>query len=442
MKKILIGALLALATVAHAATKVPVQMLDTTSSTSGQVVVSGGPSGVSSWGSVSLGGLTPVAANTVLANATGSTATPTAFAMPSCSGTNNALRWTAGTGFTCASSIALTSSGLNQFAATTSAQLASVISDETGSGPLVFATSPTLGAATFTGNTTLGYASPNFILNDTSGTGSATAQFASNGTIQWIIQKTSSNNLNIGRFNAGSQVDQPISISNSTGLVSMPDGLSVGNLTATGTVSGITGRLLGVQVFTASGTYTPTSGTGRAIIRVQAPGGGGGGSTTTGSGQVSIAQGGSSGSYAEAYWTSPSTQTVTIGAVGAAGASGGTGGTGGTTSVGSIVSCPGGNGGATQAASTPPLANGGAAAPSACTVSGATLILSRPGSAGQIGAALSTTQYWPVQGGISSWGAYTTGYGFGGVGSAIGQSTSGVAGFAAGAGFVIVYDYQ
>lgn len=39
---------------------------------------------------------------------------------------------------------AFTSSPLSQFAATTSAQLAGVISDETGSGALVFATSPTL----------------------------------------------------------------------------------------------------------------------------------------------------------------------------------------------------------------------------------------------------------------------------------------------------------
>ena len=48
---------------------------------------------------------------------------------------------------------ALTTNPLSQFAATTSAQLAGVISDETGSGALVFATSPTLvtpniGAAT------------------------------------------------------------------------------------------------------------------------------------------------------------------------------------------------------------------------------------------------------------------------------------------------------
>jgi hypothetical protein len=39
---------------------------------------------------------------------------------------------------------ALASGGLDQFSATTSAELAGVISDETGSGLLVFATSPTL----------------------------------------------------------------------------------------------------------------------------------------------------------------------------------------------------------------------------------------------------------------------------------------------------------
>ena len=55
--------------------------------------------------------------------------------------------------------LGLTTSGLNQFAATTSAQLAGVISDETGSGALVFATSPTLitpvlGTATATKITT------------------------------------------------------------------------------------------------------------------------------------------------------------------------------------------------------------------------------------------------------------------------------------------------
>lgn len=72
----------------------------------------------------------------------------TSLAAPTTSGTtkmvitdaNGTLSWAnvAGGGD------ALTASPLSQFAATTSAQLAGVISDETGSGALVFATSPTL----------------------------------------------------------------------------------------------------------------------------------------------------------------------------------------------------------------------------------------------------------------------------------------------------------
>lgn len=52
-------------------------------------------------GKVTLASLATQAANTVVANVTGSTASPTAFAMPSCSATGNALGYTSGTGFTC-----------------------------------------------------------------------------------------------------------------------------------------------------------------------------------------------------------------------------------------------------------------------------------------------------------------------------------------------------
>lgn len=48
---------------------------------------------------------------------------------------------------------AVTTTNLSQFAATTSAQLAGVISDETGSGSLVFGTSPTITTATLSGDT-------------------------------------------------------------------------------------------------------------------------------------------------------------------------------------------------------------------------------------------------------------------------------------------------
>lgn len=49
--------------------------------------------------------------------------------------------------------LAVINNGLGQFAATTSAELASVISDETGTGSLVFATSPTISTSILTGST-------------------------------------------------------------------------------------------------------------------------------------------------------------------------------------------------------------------------------------------------------------------------------------------------
>jgi len=75
MKRLFACALLALSSVAFGATTVPIQLI------------------------------TPIAANTVVTNATGSTATPTAFVMPSCSTSTSALQWTSGTGFVCNTAI-------------------------------------------------------------------------------------------------------------------------------------------------------------------------------------------------------------------------------------------------------------------------------------------------------------------------------------------------
>jgi hypothetical protein len=105
MKKIF-AALLALATsVAFGATLSPITLLNPAGSTSGQAIVSTGASSAPAWGGIGVNGIAAIAANTVLANATGSSANPTAFAMPSCSTGTSALQWTSGTGFTCASSL-------------------------------------------------------------------------------------------------------------------------------------------------------------------------------------------------------------------------------------------------------------------------------------------------------------------------------------------------
>jgi hypothetical protein len=143
MRKLL-ASLLLLCGTAIAATTTPVQLLNPAGSTAGQAIVSNGPSAVPTWGTVTAGTLAPIAANTVLGNFTGASAAPAASAVPSCSTANSALKYTTSTGLSCGTTFALTSGNLSQFAATTSAQLAGVLSDETGgSGVAVFNASPT-----------------------------------------------------------------------------------------------------------------------------------------------------------------------------------------------------------------------------------------------------------------------------------------------------------
>jgi hypothetical protein len=68
-------------------------------------------------GLVTTADLATQSANTVLANVTGSNASPTAFAMPSCSTTSSALTWTSGAGFACNAAINASQLGGATFAA-------------------------------------------------------------------------------------------------------------------------------------------------------------------------------------------------------------------------------------------------------------------------------------------------------------------------------------
>jgi hypothetical protein len=150
-----------------------------------------------------------------------------------------------------------------------------------------------------------------------------------------------------------------------------------------------TGRLLNVQVFTASGTYTPTVGTNSIITEGIAGGGGGGGTGTSGAG---------------------------------------TGGTGGTTSLGSLLSCSGGGGG-TPGVTTSNSGIGGAGG----AVATATMKL--PGSAGSNG---QPTYSQSALGGDGGAGLDGAGNGVGGSGSTAGGSagvnTGGGGGGAGGGG--------
>jgi hypothetical protein len=127
------------------------------------------------------------------------------------------------------------------------------------------------------------------------------------------------------------------------------------------------GRLLNTQVFTASGTYTPTPGTTRAKATVVGGGGGGGASNATGAGQAACGVSGGGGGWAIGWVTvSFGTAPVTVGAAGAAGLPQVSDGTSGTASSFAGLTGGGGGGGANgNAAATPTVygaANGGTGA--------------------------------------------------------------------------------
>lgn len=108
--------------------------------------------------------------------------------------------------------------------------------------------------------------------------------------------------------------------------------------------------IVGVQTFTASGTYTPDPGTQSIVILVQAGGGGTGSCPpqTGATNQVCYPGAGAGGSFASAVVQTPVATAITIGAGGQgapAGATAAPGTAGGTTTFGTLISCPGGTGG-------------------------------------------------------------------------------------------------
>ena len=122
---------------------------------------------------------------------------------------------------------------------------------------------------------------------------------------------------------------------------------SSGSVTIAASAGGAGFTSVVTQVFTSSGTYTPTTGMDYCIVEVVGGGGGSGGiaATTTSN---SLSPGGGGGGYARKLFASATigvSQTVTIGAGGTAGAAGNNnGGAGGTTSLGSLISATGVNG--------------------------------------------------------------------------------------------------
>ncbi|HBX9055690.1 TPA: hypothetical protein MIJ86_004408 [Klebsiella pneumoniae] len=118
------------------------------------------------------------------------------------------------------------------------------------------------------------------------------------------------------------------------------------------------GRLLGVQVVTSSALITKSAGAKKWRIRALGAGAGSSAAQATDAGQVSISNGGGAGAYAEGIYdvSALSSATVTIGSGGVGGtAISPYGGDGGTTSVGTLISAPGGKAGLPAGPAIPPF---------------------------------------------------------------------------------------
>jgi hypothetical protein len=217
-------------------------------------------------------------------------------------------------------------------------------------------------------------------------------------------------------------------------------------------------RSVNIQVFTASGTYTPAIGARSAHFRLIG-GGGAGGSSAGAASSSGAGGGGASGSYLEKVidlYLATTAFTVTIGAAGAAAASGNNaGGTGGNTTVAATgittLQANGGTGGAGSgtAAATFVITAGGAAPTAPSTGD-----LNTQGQAGGTGLRVSATVAMPGWGAASPFGdgappptgtATSAGvaaiaYGAGGSG-ALSIGNSNAAGGAGKAGVVVVTEF-
>lgn len=206
------------------------------------------------------------------------------------------------------------------------------------------------------------------------------------------------------------------------------------------------------QIFTSSGTYTPSANLLYAIIEAVGGGAGGGGSVITSAVGQYTGGGGGAGGYSRTYATAAAigaSQSVIIGAAGSGGAGATNGGAGGNTSVGTLCVANGGIGGqfgsvgqfgfggagGTPGTGDVAAGGGGAGTGVYSTVSPSTYAFLPSGAGGNSafgggGKAVLNG----AGGGGSTAGVAGAGYGAGGSGSASQQQSSGTTSGTGGAG--------
>lgn len=139
--------------------------------------------------------------------------------------------------------VALTNQKLNVFAATTSAELAGVISDETGTGSLVFATAPTFTTSIDGGATFGAFGSSTALTLGFTGTAANTTNIATGATATGTTKT-----VNIGTGGAAGSTTNVNLGSASGGIVTVNSALTVtGDLTVNGTITTVNSTTLTVD---------------------------------------------------------------------------------------------------------------------------------------------------------------------------------------------------
>ena len=287
------------------------------------------------------------------------------------------------------------------------------------------------------------------LTGDVTAASGGNATTIANGAVTYAkMQNVSAASLLLGRGSAaGAGAPQEITLGT--------------NLTMSGTTLNAGGGggsiTVNVQKFTASGTYTPTSGMRYCTIEVVGGGGGGGGCASPSS-QTQGAGGGGSGGYSRVTVAAAAigaSKTVTIGAAGTAGtAAGGTGGSGGQTSVSTLCVANGGAGGI-GGNNTATTSLGGGLGGDLTGVVGDLTAAGNPGDAGNFRGDLSSTHsggnggasFFGGGGRGAPWtssstvGGAASNYGAGGGGAQSANAATNRAGGAGSAGFVIITEY-
>jgi hypothetical protein len=206
------------------------------------------------------------------------------------------------------------------------------------------------------------------------------------------------------------------------------------------------------QVFTSSGTYTPTVGMQYCDIEMYGGGGGSGGTAGTGASQGAAAGGGGQGEYAVGLFSAAAigaSQGVVIGAGGVGAVAGNNpGGAGGNTSVGALISAFGGGGGQGSPAYSPPAGGSSDGGLGGTGGSGGDYRIAGQAGGASINANGGSDNSAGFGGGMGggAGGQWTppkaaTGYGGGAGGPAQGMNTAAQKGAAGFAGVIIITEY-